>query len=66
MFIRLKDDDARDIAARVLKEIYIYDNSEEVIPALTILMGDEWVKDMVDEYEHDGFYVDDEDHVHPM
>lgn len=66
MLIRLKDDDVRNIAANVLKEIYIYDNSEEVIPALRILMGDKWVKDMIDEYENDAFYVDDEGHVHPM
>lgn len=66
MFIKLKDDDARNIAATVLKEIYIYDNSEEVIPALRLLMGDEWVKDMMFEYEHDDFYVDDEGHIHSV
>jgi len=58
MFIKLSDEDAKNITVRVLSEIYIYDGDEEVLPALELLMGKGWVKAFKEEHEYEDFYVD--------
>lgn len=64
MFIKLKDEDAKDITVRVLSEIYIYDGNKKVLPALELLMGKSWVKAFKEEHEEDCFITCKEGHVH--